>query len=130
LRIEPTHPLIDLRTPLRLIPRFWLELIEPRIRRDGSCWLWDGAVDLDGEPVITIKNLDRGGRTTRRLKRIIVTHFWELTDDITVLHSCKTQNCLNPQHFYVTRLKWNEAGLREEINKIATRIRRWGKAHA
>lgn len=128
LRIEPIKPLLDLRTPLRLIPRFWLEVVEPRIRRVGSCWLWEGALDFEGEPVVTIKNLESGTRTTRRIKRIIAEHYWDLQDEHNVVHSCNNRNCLAPAHFFVTLEKSGSKALKAEIKRLALRISRWGKS--
>lgn len=127
--IYPARTLITLRTPLQLIPKDWLDMIEPRIRRpEGtSCWLWDGAVDFEGEPIITAKNLVTGSRGTRRVKRIVADMFWDIDESVHVLHACKNNNCLFPDHFYVTRTHWKHEDRHDIINKRATRIKRWGE---
>lgn len=127
--IKPIRTLLDLRTPLRLIPRAWLELVEPKITRleGSSCWLWDGAVDRDGEPVLAIKNLETGSRGSKRVKRIVAALFWDLKDHYDVSHACKNVNCLNPQHFHVSDVHWRQENRPAIINKRAQSIRRWGK---
>lgn len=117
------RPLLDLRTPLRLIPKEWLDLIEPRIIRpdDSSCWLWTGAVDGEGEPIISTKNLVTGRRSTMRVKRIIARMFWTGTDEEPIYHACGTRNCLHPAHFIFGKVS------KEELKQRADRIRRWGR---
>lgn len=109
--------LLELTTKLADIPREWLRYIEPRIVRpkDSTCWLWDGACDADGEPVLNYKNLVTGKRNTRRLKVIIAEIFWEMKKHFDVIHECGTTNCLNPWHFYISVAHHSQEDRRSKI---------------
>ena len=102
--ITKKRPLIDLTTKLADIPRIWLQMVEPRLTRSGTCWLWDGATFADGEPLLNYTNVETGKRNTRRVKRIIADIFWEMKDHYDIVHACGNTNCLNPAHFYISVL--------------------------
>jgi hypothetical protein len=122
----PKKPLLDMRTPLSLIPKTWLDLIEPHIVRpkDSSCWLWIGPIDRDGEP--TLSFTVNGKRSTRRVKRIVADLYWEI-DDKDVVHECGVINCLAPFHFYVSDLHWTQEDRERRKKRRGKRIERWGK---
>lgn len=127
--ITKKRPLLDLKTPLRLIPKQWLDIIEPRILRpsDTSCWLWDGATDRDGEPIISVVNAGTGKRSTRRVKRIVAELYWDMRKDHDVIHECGTKNCLAPFHFYISPLHWTQENRAQLVKRRGDRISRWGK---
>lgn len=102
--IEKKRALITLASKLSDIPREWLRHIEPKIERRGTCWFWEGACDLDGEPVISFRNMETGKRNTRRVKLVIADMFWAMKKFYQVIHHCGNLNCLNPWHFYISRL--------------------------
>lgn len=122
MRVLPHSKLMDAQTPLLKVPRFWAELIEPRILRSDkhNCWLWQGGVDNEGEPVVTIRNLTSpGGRTTRRLKTLIVEHYWDWVSGYRTFRTCANLNCLRPEHFYV-----NDGPMDRELELILKQ-KRW-----
>lgn len=128
--ITKKRPLLDLKTPLKLIPKGWLDVIEPHIIRpsDTSCWIWTGAVDRDGEPIIYVVNAaTTGKRSTRRVKRIIGDMYWNIRGTQDIIHECGTKNCLAPFHFYVSELHWTQENRAQLIKRRGERISRWGK---
>ncbi len=106
--IPKRRPLIEMDTKLENIPREWLEFVEPRLQRpkDSTCWLWPGAKDREGEPVIHVTV--EGKRKTIRVKRLIAKIFWEMKQHFDVIHECGVINCLNPSHFYITAAHWSQ----------------------
>ncbi len=104
-------PFLDLRTPLSLIPRAWAIEIEPKINRPSKgseafgCWLWDGRVDSNGEPVAEIFQVDKGKRGTMLLKHLVAMLFWPgfRRDRHYVYHECGNKNCLAPHHMLVCK---------------------------
>lgn len=106
--ITKKRPLLTLSTPLEDIPRRWLELVEAKIerRKGSSCWLWTGAVDTEGEPVLNYLNLATGKRNTRRVKRLMAEVFWEMKPHYDVLHQCGDLTCLNPNHWTISTAHW------------------------
>lgn len=96
------RPLIIMETKLKDIPEAWLRYVEPRIKREGMCWLWQGATNDRGEPVIAYYNLKSHRRNTRLVKWIIAELFWVMKRGMEVIHHCGTTICLNPSHFYIS----------------------------
>ena len=127
--IEHVRPLVTLRTPLKLLPRIWLELIEPKMQRteESTCWFWNGALNDDGEPVLQIRKPGSRNRVPVLVKRIVAGLFWDLKNHWDVIHGCKSKNCLNPRHFYVTAVQWKQHNRDKIINEMAARIARWAK---
>lgn len=104
MAVQLRRPLIIMATKLSEIPKAWLDLVEPRIRRpsNSTCWLWEGGCDGDGEPVINYTNPETGKRNTRLVKRMVAEIFWLLKRGMEVIHHCGTTSCLNPSHFYIS----------------------------
>lgn len=116
-------PFITLRSPLEVIPRQWLEAIEPHIKRvpNRACWLWTGRTESRTfEPIIELRTLG-GKRSNRSVKLIVANIFWPDFDERVhhVLHECGTKNCLAPHHFLVT----NSHPGRINLDKLVTRKR-------
>jgi hypothetical protein len=82
-------------TPLGRIPYLWIRYVEPKILRDGrgTCWLWSGAPDSDGYPVMRI------GARLVSVRRFVAKLFWELPHRARISTSCGHRDCLNPRHF-------------------------------
>lgn len=118
--VDPVRPLLTWRTPLHLIPKDWLDLIEPKIERHGPCWHWVGGLDTDGHPRLYV-----GGGTIRCAKRVAMI-FWDWQDGYEVLHHCANISCLNPGHFTVTAGHWSNEDREPYIKKMSVRIARWG----
>lgn len=116
------RPLFGIRSRLESIPKDWMKMIEPRIvrRADTSCWLWDGALDRDGEPVFHLTT-PKGTRTMRRVKRFVAAMFWKVEDHNDVVHTCGISNCLNPNHFYVSQAHWKQEDRKSlKVRHLAT----------
>ncbi len=107
MSVIKTRNLLNLQTPLSDIPRTWLTLIEPRIERDGLCWLWNGALDATGRPIVAVR-LPSGKRSTARVTRIVAGMFYELKKHHEVVQKCGALNCLNPAHIYVSDLHYKQ----------------------
>jgi hypothetical protein len=103
VEIVRKRSILQLRTPFGEVPKEWLDIIEPKIVRpdDTTCWLWNGSTDERGEPRYSIQN-QYGHWTTRTCKSLIAGIFWILPQVCSVFRSCKSVNCLNPNHFIVT----------------------------
>ena len=103
------RPIIRMNSPLDSIPRQWLKDIEPKIKREihhgDLCWLWQGAIDGQGHPVMFFPGLN-GKRTSRRVARYVAGMFWRLQSHHKVIHRCNVLNCVNPNHFVVTDVHW------------------------
>ena len=127
MSVVKKRPLIDFDTKLCDIPRAWLEFIEPRIRREGTCWLWTGSLDHDGHPSVSLRVPGKTTRTTRRVARIVAEMFWDLRESNDVLHACPHLNCLNPNHFHVSAAHWSQENRSAIIARRATRVDRWNR---
>jgi hypothetical protein len=108
--IDRKRPLLTMATALGDVPEFWRQVIEPRIMRpaDTSCWVWTGAHDSDGEPVVNFTNPETKLRNTRRLKRSVADMFWEIKRHYDIVHKCGNLSCLNPAHIGVTAQHWTQ----------------------
>jgi hypothetical protein len=106
--IEKKRPLLTMMTPFGDVPEYWLRRIEPQIVRskEHTCWIWQGAHDKEGEPVINFTNEITGARNTRRAKRAIADIFFVVKRMWDVLHGCGNLSCLNPAHFKVEKNHW------------------------
>lgn len=121
------RPLIILATHLKDIPKAWLDIVEHRITRpkDATCWLWNGACDKDGEPVVNYNNADTGKRNTRLVKRIIADLFWVMKRGMEVIHHCGTTKCLNPSHFYISSKHHSQEDRVKMVKVRQTRLSRY-----
>lgn len=99
--LKKLRPFFDLDTKLKLVPEDWLKYIEPRIVRSETCWLWDGALDMYGEPLMSFYDPVTKKRTTKRVKVFVAEMFWEGVAGHEVVHTCGLLNCLNFAHFYI-----------------------------
>jgi hypothetical protein len=132
LRLEHI-PFLDLRTPLSLIPRAWAVTIEPKIVRPSKdheafgCWLWDGRVDSNAEPVVDIFQVDKGKRGTVLVKTIVAGLFWPLynRERHYVYHECGNKNCLAPHHLLVTRSAPSQFDLNKAVQKKVQSVKNY-----
>lgn len=120
--IEKIRPIFGLDTKLADVPRWWLQFVEPRIKRVGQCWMWQGAHDTNGEPVIALLNPDSGKRNTRLLKRIVAAMFYELKKHYDVIHKCGNLSCLNPGHLHVSAAHWTQESRKTMVNTARRNI--------
>lgn len=96
------HP-IDINTRLCDIPKDWLSLIERRIERMGTHWLWTGGVGHPRNyPVLDVPGL---GHVPAR--RFVMHMFYDFPDKGTFIvtgpkHVCAEELCLNPKHLIIT----------------------------
>lgn len=140
-RLDHT-PLLDLRTPLALIPDVWRLTIEPHITRPAKdqpgagCWLWDRtrtkcSVSNTGEPVVYVRDPDAPrGRTTTLVKFIVAKLYWPdyRRDRHWVYHECGNINCLAPHHLLVTPDAPSQINLKEIVKKKRISIRDYQKS--
>jgi hypothetical protein len=124
--IQNVRPMLSLRTPYHLIPKWWLDHVEPKISRvNGSrCWYWNGMLDGNGEACCKLTNPETGRRQVHQLKRIIAGWWWDLKKHYEILHACGNQNCLNPHHWYVTATNWQQHDRAAILKKRKTAIDR------
>lgn len=139
-RLQHT-PLLDLRTPLSLIPDVWRLTIEPHITRPpkgheaAGCWLWDPmrtkcSVSNSGEPVVYVRDPDAPrGRTTTLVKFIVAGLFWPgyRRDRHWVYHECGNVNCLAPHHLLVSPDAPSQINLETIVKKKRISIRDYQK---
>lgn len=127
MALNKKRPFIELTTKLGDIPREWLERVEPHIVRMGSCWIWQGACDGDGEPTFNYPQ-PNGKRTSRRLKRWIVDMFWDgLKPHHDVLHHCGDLSCINPAHFFISAAHWKQEDRAKMIEKKRKAVKNWNE---
>lgn len=129
--LRKRFPLVDNFTPISEVPSAWLQFIEPKIKRfpaedpKGGCWIWQGAVDKDGHPVMMTTDL-KGKRGQRRVARWIAAFFYDFATEVAeVSHHCRNITCvrpsdlelhLNDDHHYIYTLISRD--LRNKISKI------------
>lgn len=124
--IENVRPLIGINSPLKVFPPFWLQNIEHKIQRgSSSCWYWVGMLDGCAEPALKIKDPETGKYKVQQLKRIVARMFWDLKPHWEVLHACGNQNCLNPRHFYITSVNYQQHNRTAILTHRRAIIRRW-----
>lgn len=89
----------------------WLRYIEPKIVRDGDCWMWTSPVQKqpDGTYVAIINlpmwdNIRQGiYRMDRQyVNRFVAEMFWDGIDGTVNVHKiCKKTLCINPDHMRI-----------------------------
>lgn len=121
--IEKLRPLFGMDSKLQDIPTYWLREIEPKIIRKGMCWIWQGAHDKNGEPVMALLNPKTNKYNTRLVKRVVAALFWELKKFYDVVHLCGNLSCLNPAHFYVSRTHWSQEDREKMVKAKQKNIR-------
>lgn len=121
--------LLTLSTTLGNTPKEWLDNIEPKVERpsDTTCWLWRGSCFPDGHAQIMVRNPETGKRNGRRVARVVAEMFWELSPGQDVVHECGVLNCVNPNHFHVTKNHWTQEDRPRQAKKKQSRIRRYIK---
>jgi hypothetical protein len=101
------RPIFDEDSRLRDIPKTWLDVIEPKIRRDeerfGKYWIWQGSVDKEGHPVINTPHPLIRERGKRRAARLVAGLFFDMNGpyQVEVTHACGNDTCLNPAHLKI-----------------------------
>lgn len=96
------RPLINMQSTLETIPTEWLRYIEPHVMRGRflPCWIWMGATDKNGYPVLWIREGD--SRSYKMVHRYVASLFYEFDRSMTVRRTCGTLNCVNPSHIQIT----------------------------
>ena len=97
------RPFIKTSTPLKAIPREWLHEIEPKVYRveGDDCWYWIGDVTHTGKPT---KVTRKGGKLRRvSMINVVAEMFWDIPEGWKPKHTCKTRNCINPEHIIPER---------------------------
>lgn len=112
-KFRKRRTLVDNFTPISEVPRDWLQIIEPKIKRlpaenpKGGCWVWQGAVDGGGHPVMMTTHLD-GSRGQRRVARWVASFFYEFPKWVEVTHHCRNITCLRPSHLELHSSRANQ----------------------
>lgn len=101
--VRKKRPLISEQTPLGDVPVEWLANVEPKISRKGfkGCWIAYGHTDKEGRPQIVMKTKD-GKRRCRTLARYVMSIFYEFPEEYYVRRTCQYQQCVNPNHLYLS----------------------------
>jgi hypothetical protein len=68
-------------------------------RREGECWFWLGAKQVNGYGLCAVGRRDDGRQINEQTHRIAyrLTH-GTIPDGMYVLHSCDQPPCCNPEH--------------------------------
>jgi hypothetical protein len=115
------RPLLELTTPLKDIPEWWLRIVEPKIERVDLCWLWQGAHGTNGEPIINIK-MHKGYKTVQ-LKKLVAQMFYELKPYYDIFHRCGNLSCLNPSHLEVSVCHYSQEDREQKIAAFQRNLR-------
>jgi hypothetical protein len=101
--VRRRRPLIDEHTPLGDVPVEWLQNVEPKIARKGfkGCWISYAYTDKEGRPQIKMKNR-KGKRVDRALARYVMSIFFEFPQGYYIRRTCPYQQCVNPNHLYIS----------------------------
>ena len=77
------------------------ELLDSRcIKTDDEHWIWQGSVDGDGYPIITLEGKQY------RMRRLVYSAYKEPVPRYkSVLSRCKKRQCLNPDHLECLLIK-------------------------
>lgn len=96
------RPLFDETTPLRDIPRAWLQHIEPRVQRMG--WephvMWVGDFDKNGQTRMYAPG--KKGRSRISINKYVMSMFFNMPNDHRILcrSACVQPGCVNPLHIW------------------------------
>ena len=101
MSITLKRPLVEMHSRLCDIPIEWLRSIEPKIQRAGflPCWMWAGAVDGDGYPIMKEPGSKKGALV--KVRPYVAHLFWDFPRGLKVRTSCRALNCVNPRHLIV-----------------------------
>lgn len=92
----PSDGCSDLDSPLmavREIPARSVLLFMSKVRQEGTCWLWEGAVNSKGYPAVWLE-----GKTFLSHR---ISYLWfvgGIAEGEQIHHSCRNPLCVNPRH--------------------------------
>lgn len=106
MSISKKRPIINLKTSLENIPVEWLRNVEPHVQRGAflPCWVWTGATDGKGYPLMRVTDVVTGERETVMVHRYVARIFFDFPEYYYVRRTCRTKNCVNPAHIKVTKV--------------------------
>jgi hypothetical protein len=104
--VKAKRPLISEDTPLGMIPREWLEHVEPYISRRGfeGCWITYKPTSRQGVP--TMEYYVDGVRKQTTVAKFVMRIFWEFPDGYFIKRTCQYEQCVNPNHLYICPNAW------------------------
>jgi len=94
--IKMIRPLVEMSSRISDCPPEWLRFIEPKLIRGSflPCWIWTGAMDRNGYPVMKHPETGRFVSAQRYAARL----FWEFPEEYYVATICQHRQCLCPRH--------------------------------
>lgn len=72
---------------------------------EGGCWIWIGAVQLNGYGVIPKGPHGTGNHLAHRASWFL--HYGEIPDGLVIDHLCRNKKCVNPFHLRVCTQREN-----------------------
>lgn len=103
---------------LRLTDRFW-----GKVREDGECWTWMGAVNSRGYGVTSI-----AGKLHLAHRAAFAYMCADIPDGLTIDHLCLNRLCVNPAHLDPVTTRVNNARSQPGRSLAAARVWKERKA--
>lgn len=74
------------------------ERIAEKTERTAGCWLWHGAKDSGGRPIMTVIRVGGKGQVDRVARVVFRLEYGADTSGLDVHHECRNRGCVRPDH--------------------------------